>query len=276
MSSPLLLALSILSSSQGVYRLTVVDSSRRVRGVLSGLGLLEVLAGIKADGIKKRSGKGLESLLRQPVRLFVNEYLHKLSDEIPIRGLISYMVENKVGHVVLVDQTNILRGVVTEGCILSRIPRSSYPGRVSDIMTPKVHTVGAGQSLLDATKMMSIHKIRRLPIVDEKRVSGILTVTNLLRHIATSEYPIKAVLSREEIGGYLLDSVASAQPEKVPLPGPEAQVCDIIEQFVGPRSVALPIIDSKGDIVGIVSPRDVLLETPSLIGLDEFVKLLGT
>ncbi len=273
-NSPLILALNMLTSNRGIYRLTVVDSARHVRGVLSGLRLLEVITGIKAEGIKKRAGKGLEPLLGQPIRLFTSEYLHKLSCDIPVMGLLSYMVENKVGHVVLVDQMNTLKGVVTEGCILGRVAPESFRGKASDVMTSSVRTIRSEDTLLDAAKTMSSHGVRRLPVVDENGLVGMLTVTRILRHISAAEYPINAVLTREDIGRFLVDPVAATQLEKVPLLTPETELCELAERIVEPQSSAFPVADSGNNIVGIVSPRDVLTNLPRLIGLDAFVELL--
>lgn len=273
-NSPLVLALNMLTSNRGIYRLTVVDSARHVRSVLSGLRLLEVLTGIRAEGIKKRAGRGLEPLLGQPIRLFTSEYLHKLSCDIPVRGLLSYIVENKVGHVVLVDQMNTLKGVVTEGCILGRLPPASFTGKASDVMTTPVRTIRSEHTLLDAAKTMSSHGIRRLPVVDENGLLGMLTVTTMLRHITAAEYPIRAVLTSEDISRFLVDTVAATQLEKVPLLTPETELRELAERIVEPQSSAFPVVDSANNIVGIVSPRDVLTNLPRLAGLDAFVELL--
>jgi acetoin utilization protein AcuB len=273
-SSPLLLALNMLISSSGIYRLTVVDSARQVRGVLSGLRLLEVLFGIKAEGIKKRAGGGTEPLLGEPVHLFISGYLHKLSYDIPVRGLVSYIVENKVGHVVLVDQMNTLKGVVTEGSILGRVPPASFTGKVSDVMKTPARTIGPEDTLLDAAKTMSSHGIRRLPVVDGKKLLGMLTATSMLKHISAAEYHIRAVLTREDLTRFLVDTVARIKLEKVPVLTPETNLHEVAQRIVKPQSNAFPVVDSADNVIGIVTPRDVLVSLPRQAGLDAFVELL--
>jgi CBS domain-containing protein len=274
MTSPLALALTMMTGNLGIYRLTLLDVRKRVKGVISGLRIAEIMANLKGEGIKRRAGKGLEPLLKQPVQLFVNEYLHKLSFEMPIKGIVSYIVENKIGHIVLVDQMNTLRGIITERCILDRLPQTGHDISVSAVMTGKVHTVTVSQTLRDAVEIMSSHGVRRLPVTDNGDLRGIITVADALRHLTSSDYHIEAVLSKKDMSEFMLDKLSTvgfANPDPL---RPDDGVDDLLERLAHRPSFGFPVVDDSGNMKGIVTSRDLVTKLPGLIGIDRFVDSL--
>jgi predicted transcriptional regulator len=275
LNSPLLLALNMMTGTQGIYRITVVDSARHVRGVISGLGVLEVMAGLKGEGISRRAGKGFEPLLKQPVRLFVDGFIHKLSHEMPIEGIVSYIMENRVGHIVLVDQMNVLRGVVTERCILDRLPLRDYGIPLSEIMTSKVFSVESNKTLLDASRAMSSHRVRRLPILQDAQVQGMITVTDILKHVISSGYHVEAVLSQKDMHGLMVDPVASVGTQEIAVLSPESDVGELLNKSRHQQSIGYPVLRSDGKIAGVISSRDIVSKLPKIIGIDRFIGIMN-
>lgn len=57
-------------------------------------------------------------------------------------------------------------------------------------MTTKVITVSSNDNLNDAYEIMSKHKIRRLPVVDEGKIVGILTRDGIINTTTPYTIPI--------------------------------------------------------------------------------------
>lgn len=264
-------ALSMMANDREIYRLTIVDSTRNVKGVLSGLRILEILSGRRGEAIKKSTDEKFGSLLKEPITLFVEGYLHKLSNEISLTGLISYIMENSIGHVILVDQTNTLSGIVTEGCILKRLRFQDFPIKISDIMTPKVYSVTLEHTIFDSINMMSSHNIRRLPIIDNSKVKGIVTVIDLIKHLSSS------LRSLENLENYRINKLMQEPLKKINLKQTEILHSDDnlkILQHKNKYKLGFPILGEDNKIVGIVCPRDLVTKVPRLIGVNNFVKLI--
>jgi CBS domain-containing protein len=225
--------------------------------------------GRRGVGIKKRIGKDIEALFRQPIKLFINEYPHKLSYTIPLHGLLSYIAENNVGHIVLVDQLNTLRGVVTERCIIDRLEAENFGIKVSDIMTSQVYSVKPVHTIIDALDIMSAHRIRRVPILDEEKVIGIVTATDILRHLMLFEYHIEAILSKNDIKQFLMSSIGDIEFSHPSSIHPEKDLGVLIKQLKETEYTGFPIIKDK-KLMGIISSRDMVIKTPKLIGVDRF------
>ena len=274
-NSPLLLAVNMTASGKGIYRLTVVDSKRRVRGVLSGLRILDLIAGRRGEGIKRRAGKGFEPFLRQPIHLFVSEYLHKLASNIPLKGVISYIVENKVGHIVLVDQMNVLQGVITERCFLDRLPLKSFGINVSDLMTTQVYTVTPAHSLADAAIEMAAHGVRRLPILEDKRLRGVITVTDILKHLISSEYHVEAVLSKKDMSKFMLTPVKTIHTTSPHSLSPTDDISELLGLMKQGQDTGFPVVDPEGRLAGIVTSRDIVTKLPDAMGRDQFTQFIS-
>jgi CBS domain-containing protein len=268
------MGLNIMASNRGIYRLTVTDSRRQVRGILSGLRILETLIGRRGIGIKKRIGKNFESFFRQPIRLFISEYLHKLSYTIPLHGLISYIAENNVGHIVLVDQLNELRGVVTERCIIDKLKAEHLGIKVSDIMTSPVYTANPKNTLLDVITLMTTHKIRRVPILDEEKILGIVTVTDILQHLIISEYQIEAILSKTEDKEFFMKPIGTVDYSKPQPINGEQDLDSFIKKLLKIKHTGFPVVQEK-KIVGLISSRDIVSKTPKLVGVDRFTEAIS-
>jgi len=52
---------------------------------------------------------------------------------------------------------------------------------VEERMTRKVITLGAGQTLRDAIALMQRHRVRHLPVMDEGRLVGILSIGDVVK-----------------------------------------------------------------------------------------------
>jgi CBS domain-containing membrane protein len=275
MKSPLQSALDMMASKRNIYRLTVVDYKKHVRGVISGTRVLDIIAGRRGIGIKKRLGKNFEAFLRQPVRLFINEYLHKLSHQIPLKGIVSYVAENNIGHIILVDQMNRLYGVITERCIIDHLPLRSYGLTISDIMTTNVHSISSSQTLLDASSVMSSHNIRRLPVFEEKQLCGMITVTDILKYLISFERHIDAILTKEEMKKFMQDPIKSLDLKEPIVLNSKSEFEEFLKIMRKSRTGGFPVIDEDGKMIGIVSSRDVVVKLPKLLELQTFMELIN-
>ncbi|WP_419758093.1 CBS domain-containing protein [Acidisoma sp.] len=135
-----------------------------------------------------------------------------------IASVIAIMTERRVSGVPVVDEAGQLVGILTEGDLLRRAetgtgtPTRPFlldllagPGReavdyvrthsrrVSDLMTAQVLTVTENDPLTDLVRLMERRRIRRVPVVREGRLVGIVSRFDLIaalgRALAASPAP---------------------------------------------------------------------------------------
>ncbi|MEM4635202.1 MAG: CBS domain-containing protein [Candidatus Nitrosocaldus sp.] len=93
------------------------------------------------------------------------------------------MKERARGSLVVVDDGKPV-GIVTERDIVRRVVaegRSPSATKVGDIMSTPLISVGPEATVAAAVRVMYENGIRRLPVVENDRVVGMLTVTDLAR-----------------------------------------------------------------------------------------------
>jgi len=100
------------------------------------------------------------------------------------------MQEHGVRHLPVIDQSNLV-GIITRGDILeayasnsgrldlfpSDDPWSATP--VAELMTPNPVTIDPNTTVLEAADLMFQHDIGSLPVVEEGRLIGIITETDI-------------------------------------------------------------------------------------------------
>ena len=138
--------------------------------------------------------------------------------------------------------------VVKKGELVGMITRTDLlKNREEDqtalLMTRKPVVIGSEKSIVEASKLLMKHAIRRLPVVEGKNLVGIITVADIIR-VAEDLNII------ESIESYLEKETAVLWSE-MPLP-----VAGSIMEFAAVE--ACPVIDTSLKLVGIISDRDLI------------------
>lgn len=95
-------------------------------------------------------------------------------------GCIKYR-DRKVGCLVVVDK-GLCVGIVTERDLIERticLRKDPEKTKIVDIMSSDIKTVNALDNLDRAIEMMEEYKIKKLPVIFNDRVVGIITVTDI-------------------------------------------------------------------------------------------------
>ena len=91
---------------------------------------------------------------------------------------------HNVGSLPVCGEDRRLRGVVTDRDIVLRcVAAEEDPAQtpVRDIMSRGCATVSPGADCREATRLMSAHQVRRLPVVEEGRLVGMISLSDLAR-----------------------------------------------------------------------------------------------
>lgn len=152
--------------------------------------------------------------------------------------------------------------VVKKGGVVGMITRNDLlRNREEDqtalLMSRDPVTVGPKSTIVEAARLLLEHRIRRLPVVEDSTLVGIITIADIVRVAADMNIPSK-------IEPYFEKEILVLWSE-MPLP-----VAGAIMELA--KAEACPVIDSGIRLVGIISDRD-------LIGasvIDESVEKMDT
>lgn len=97
-----------------------------------------------------------------------------------LKEVAKIMSARNIGCVIVMKGEKI-SGIITERDILKNIEKMD--SKISSVMSVNVITIDSGESLDNAAIIMDSHKIKRLPVVRDGKLVGIITTTDLLAHI---------------------------------------------------------------------------------------------
>jgi len=95
-----------------------------------------------------------------------------------IQDLAKLMKDKSIGSIVIVDSKGNPTGIVTDRDVVTRIvAKNLLPSKLKskDIMSTPLTTVDPNMDVGDAVRMMNERRIRRLLIMDEGKIAGIVT-----------------------------------------------------------------------------------------------------
>ena len=94
------------------------------------------------------------------------------------------MSSSKIGCLVITDGEAPI-GIVTERDIVRRVVAKNIPvkTKISEIMSRSLIMVDPDASLRDAARVMSSNKIRRLPVMKQNKLVGIVVASDFVRNV---------------------------------------------------------------------------------------------
>jgi CBS domain-containing protein len=96
------------------------------------------------------------------------------------------MLDEDVGSVPVVDEDSMLVGIITDRDIATRVvavgldPRMTHVG---DVASTDLHAADPQESLDDAYERMTTWRIRRLPVIENDRLVGMLAQADLVHEL---------------------------------------------------------------------------------------------
>jgi CBS domain-containing protein len=90
------------------------------------------------------------------------------------------MRDNAVGAVLVVDGDKLCGLVTDRDLVVRAVAESALPDSpVGRVVSPDLIAVGADDEADDAARVMQDHAVRRLPVMDDGRIVGIVSIGDL-------------------------------------------------------------------------------------------------
>ena len=102
---------------------------------------------------------------------------------------ITIMADKTIGSLVIMDDDELL-GIMTERDYARKViikGRSSRSTPVSEIMTTGVFTTSSAESVNDCMALMTEKRIRHLPVVEDDKVVGMVSIGDLVEAIISDQ-----------------------------------------------------------------------------------------
>ena len=241
----------------GFRRLPVTDAgTKKLRGIVTSGDVINFMGGgDKYKLVQVKHGGNLLSAVNEDVRTIMTQQIVTLSHDATIHEAVAEIVGKKIGGIPIVDNDGVLEGIVTERDVMRVLGAQQSPLKVEDIMSTSLRVTAPDCPIATVTHDMTKYRFRRLPVVSDDVLYGIVTATDLMGYLGSRE-----VFTRLTTGNV---SEVMALPIRTLINGnlstttPDRSIneaaCEMLEKNIG----ALPVIEDSR-LIGLVTEFDLV------------------
>ena len=115
----------------------------------------------------------------------MNKSVMSVDSSITATDAAKMMEDTGVGAIVVLENSTPV-GIITDRDFAIKITAHSYPidTPVRRIMSSPLISIDPNSDLWSASDLMSTRNVRKLPVIEDDKVVGIITSSDLVKHIA--------------------------------------------------------------------------------------------
>jgi CBS domain-containing protein len=246
-------------------RIPVADAgTKRLEGILSATDLVNFFGGGKKyDIVRERYSGNLAAAVNAELEEIMEREVVTIDYTASFEEAVELMFEKKVGGCPVVDRRDRVVGIFTERDVLRYLSRQKrIDGYASDYMTKSIVTLKPRDTIEDAMRTMIERKLRRLPVIEDGVLVGMITVREVLRYFGMGEAfkklttgnikeaiikPVSSILSSSRVLFY-----------KEPLTFPaDVKISHVVDAMLQKNYGAVLIVDD-GKLEGIITEKDIV------------------
>jgi CBS domain-containing protein len=244
-----------IMADKGFRRLPIADAGTgHLEGIVTATDVVDYLGGGKKfEMVRQRFGGNFFKAINGPIKLVMTQDVVSVKTSAKISEAIALMKESNLGGLPVVDDEGSVKAIITERDIANLFADRTSGVTVAQLMSPEVVTALPKTTIFEAEKTMTTEGFRRLPIVSDGRVVGIITAMDILRFFGCGEAfaylrsgTIIQVLNNPALG-IATKTVVTVEPDLDV--GQAAKV--MREKNIG----AMPVVKNE-KLVGIITERD--------------------
>lgn len=238
-------------------RVPITDAgTNRLEGVVTSVDVIDFLGGGSKNLLVEKRFKGnLLAAINADVREIMRHNVSHLNEDANISDALKMMNEEKTGGLPILTEDGRVCAICTEKDFVKLVAGIYANKSVGEYMTKKVKTTRSNTTIVDAAKIMVDQGFRRLPVVTDSILIGVVTASDIMNFLGSGnafnkivtgniheafDAPISSLISKDVVWASSDLDIGEA-------------AATMIEKNVG----SIPIIDD-GVLCGILTERDVL------------------
>ncbi len=192
--------------------------------------------------------------MNQPIEKIMTEKVIKVKETDTVDMAASKMLESNVGGCPVVNKDDVVVGFVSEGDFIKNITDGILERKIDEFMCKDVISVTPGTSIGDACRIMINKSVRRLPVIHDCEMVGMLRSTSVLKFISSNEFSKFGTTDSDEI--LRQEKVGDAMSPYFTTVRPNDNMESVIEIMMARRAGGL-VVEREGKISGIITEHDV-------------------
>jgi len=180
----------------------------------------------------------------------MNTKVVTISPEETVAVACRIMAEKNISCIVVTDNKNVI-GIFTERDLLKKVvakKRDFAAVRIAEVMSSPVVWIPSKMSVFEASKIMGKKNIKRLPVIENEQLVGIITQTDMIRALTSSG---------------LWRSVEDVMNRNVAV-FPKNKMVVEAAKVMASHNISCVVVIEKNEVVGILSERDFIKKIAAL------------
>jgi len=241
----------------GYRRVPVADAgTKRLKGICTVIDIIDFLCGGKRRIIDRVYDGNMIVAINGPITEIMEGDVVTIPDDASLEDAVNVMIDRSVGGLPVIDPEGIVVGIITERDIVRLVGDSVSGDKVRDVMSRRVSTAPPDMPIDTAARTMIDSGFRRLPVVTDSYVCGIITATDIMRYLGSGDAFKKLVTGN--VGEAFSAPISSIMKSDIVTVGPEQDLGETARIMRQNKIGSLPVIDRQ-HLAGIITERDLLM-----------------
>lgn len=241
--------------NHGFRRLPVADAgTNHLKGIVTSQDIVDFLGGGKRNLIVKNKFKGnLLAAVNGSISEIMETNVVSLNVKDSLKDALNTMIKENIGGIPIIDGEGAVKAIVSERDFVFLLSGIATGRTVEGYMSKKIVTAQSDMSIGAATRSMISNGFRRLPVLRDDVLIGIITASDIMRYLGSGdmfdrlvtgnvrevlEVPVSTLVKRDII--FTKSDVDLGEAAGV-----------MLEKNVG----SLPVME-EGELKGIITERD--------------------
>ena len=244
-----------LMADKGFRRLPIADpGTKRLEGIMTAMDVIDYLGGgEKFEMVQRKFDGNFFKAMNEPVKLVMTQEVVSVRTSAKISDAISTMKESNLGGLPVVDDEGSVKAIITERDIANLFADRTSGVQVAELMSEKVVTALPKTTIFEAEKTMAGQGFRRLPIVNDGKVIGLITAMDIIRFFGCGE--AFEYLKSGTIIQVLNNPALKIATQSVVTVEPELDVGQAAKLMREKNIGAMPVVKNE-KLAGIITERD--------------------
>jgi len=244
-------------TQEGFRRLPITDAgSGQLRGIITVSDIVDFMGGGDRYNLVKSKHKGnFLSAINESLRTIMTEQVMTLRESDDIDDAIDLIVNKRHGGApILNDEMNVI-GMVTEHDLLKALFMGQSLLSVEDVMSESPRVTNPDCSIADVARQMNKYHFRRLPVVSDDVLFGIVTATDIMKYVGSGD--VFRTIRSGDVSEATALPIRSIMTGSLQTTTPDKSINDIAREMVQKRIGAFPVTEDAR-LIGMITEFDLV------------------
>lgn len=239
----------------GFSRLPIADAgTKRLIGFVTSVDVVDFLGGgLRHNLLREKYGGNIFTAINADIREIMSTKLTYASEDSSLNDVLKLMYERNVGGLPIVDDDTRIKAIITEEDFVRFTSGRETGLFVESFMSSNVVTAPAQTTIEKMTRMIIQKGFRRMPVVQEGVLIGMVTASDIMKYLGSGEAFEKVVTG--DIGEVMNQPIKGLIKRSLIATEKRADLGEAARRMIDNDIGSLPVMD-KGSLAGILTERD--------------------